>query len=87
VQARTAAASAVAYLPSALPNAVPTGAPVRREVRTLDAVLWRLSQGNDLGKQPLHFMVGSGSYTAQLAAQRGLCKPAQCDMFAQLNPY
>jgi hypothetical protein len=50
-------------------------------------VLRRLSQGNDLGKQPLHFMVGSGSYTAQLAAQRGLCKPEQCDMFAQLNPY
>lgn len=57
------------------------------EVRTLDAVLRRLSQGNDLGKQPLHFMVGSGSYTAQLAAQRGLCKPEQCDLFAQLNPY
>jgi hypothetical protein len=57
------------------------------EVRTLDAVLRRLSQGNDLGNQPLHFMVGSGGYTAQLAAQRGLCKPEQCDMFAQLNPY
>lgn len=57
------------------------------EVRTLDAVLRRLSQGNDLGHQPLSFMVGSGSYTAQLAAQRGLCKPEQCDMFAQLNPY
>jgi Zn-dependent protease with chaperone function len=57
------------------------------EVRTLEVVLRRLSQGNDLGKQPLHFMVGSGSYTAQLAAQRGLCKPEQCDMFAQLNPY
>lgn len=57
------------------------------EVRTLEAVLRRLSQGNDLGHQPLSFMVSSGSYTAQLAAQRGLCKPEQCDMFAQLNPY
>ncbi|MBM5801211.1 MAG: hypothetical protein FJ077_10345 [Cyanobacteria bacterium K_DeepCast_35m_m2_023] len=57
------------------------------EVRTLESVLRRLAQGNDLGQQPLAFMVGSGTYTAQLAAQRGLCKPDQCDMFAQLNPY
>jgi hypothetical protein len=57
------------------------------EVRTLDAVLRRLAQANDLGQQPLAFMVGSGSYTAHLAAQRGLCKPEQCDLFAQLNPY
>jgi len=57
------------------------------EVRTLEGVLRRLAQGNDLGQQPLAFMVGSGVYTAQLAAQRGLCKPDQCDMFAQLNPY
>ena len=57
------------------------------EVQTLEAVLQRLSRGNNLGNQPLQFMVGSGSYTAQLAAQRGLCKPEQCDMFAQLNPY
>ena len=57
------------------------------EVRTLEAVLQRLAQGNDLGHQPLAFMVSSGTYTAQLAAQRGLCKPEQCDMFAQLNPY
>jgi Zn-dependent protease with chaperone function len=57
------------------------------EVRTLDAVLRRLAQANDLGQQPLAFMVGSGSYTAYLAGQRGLCKPEQCDLFAQLNPY
>ncbi len=57
------------------------------EVRTLESVLRRLAQGNDLGQQPLAFMVGSGVYTAQLATQRGLCKPEQCDMFAQLNPY
>lgn len=57
------------------------------EVRTLEAVMRRLSHGNDLGRQPLFFMVGSGSYTAQLAEQRGLCKPDQCDLFAQLNPY
>ena len=57
------------------------------EVRTLEGVLRRLAQGNDLGPQPLTFMVGSGSYTAQLAGQRGLCKPDQCDLFAQLNPY
>jgi len=62
-----------------------TGPPA--EVRTLEGVLRRLAQGNDLGQQPLAFMVGSGVYTAQLAAQRGLCKPDQCDMFAQLNPY
>jgi Zn-dependent protease with chaperone function len=57
------------------------------EVRKLETVLRRLSQGNDLGTQPINFMVGSGSYTAQLAEQRGLCQPEQCDMFAQLNPY
>ena len=57
------------------------------EVRTLESVLRRLSRGNDLGSQPIAFMVASGSYTAQLAQQRGLCKPDQCEMFAQLNPY
>ena len=57
------------------------------EVQTLKNVLERLSQGNNLGDQPMNFMVASGSYTAQLAQQRGLCKPDQCDMFAQLNPY
>jgi hypothetical protein len=57
------------------------------EVRTLETVLQRLSHGNNLGDQPLQFMVASGTYTAQLAAQRGFCKPDQCDVFAQLNPY
>lgn len=32
-------------------------------------------------------VVGSGFYTTQLSAQRGLCKPEQCDLFDQLNPY
>jgi hypothetical protein len=57
------------------------------EVRTLKGVLQRLSHGNDLGDQPISFMVVSGSTTAELAAQRGLCKPDACDLFAQLNPY
>ena len=57
------------------------------EVRALETVLRRLSRGNDLGSQPIAFMVASGSYTAQLAQQRGLCKADQCQMFAQLNPY
>lgn len=57
------------------------------EVQTLEAVLQRLSHGNNLGDEPLQFMVASGTYTAQLAAQRGFCKPDQCDVFAQLNPY
>lgn len=57
------------------------------EVRTLEAVLRRLSRGNNLGTQPIHFMVVSGTYTAQLAAERGFCKPDQCVMFTQLNPY
>ena len=57
------------------------------EVRALESVLRRLSRGNDLGSQPIAFMVASGSYTAQLAEQRGLCKPDQCQMFTQLNPY
>ena len=57
------------------------------ELQTLQAVVERLSRGNDLGSQPISFMVSSGSYSAQLAEQRGLCKPDQCEMFAQLNPY
>jgi len=57
------------------------------EVQTLEDVLLRLARGNDLGDQPIAFMVGSGSYTSYLAEQRGFCKPDQCDMFAQLNPY
>lgn len=57
------------------------------EVRTLENVLRRLSRGNDLGSQPIAFMVASGSFAAQLAESRGLCKPDQCQMFAQLNPY
>jgi hypothetical protein len=54
--------------------------------RTLEGVLRRLAQGNDLGQQPLAFMVGSGVYTAQLAAQRGLCKPEQCDLIRPAQP-
>jgi len=61
--------------------------PLQPEVRSLKAIVERLSRGNDLGTQPIAFMVGSGSYTAYLAQQRGLCKPEQCDLFAQLNPY
>ena len=57
------------------------------EVRTLKMVLTRLSHGNNLGSEPVAFMVGSGGYTAHLAQQRGLCKPEQCDAFAQLDPY
>lgn len=57
------------------------------ELLTLQAVLQRLSRGNDLGREPIHVMVTSGSTSAQLAEQRGLCKPDQCDLFAQLNPY
>lgn len=57
------------------------------EVDTLKRVVERLSRGNDLGTQPIAFMVGSGSYAAYLAEQRGLCKPDQCELFAQLNPY
>lgn len=61
--------------------------PMPSEYETLKAVLQRLSQGNDLGTQPIAFMVASGGYAAQLAEQRGLCEPEQCDFFAQLNPY
>lgn len=57
------------------------------EVQTLETILARLSQGNDLGRQPIHLMVGSGSYTARLAQQLGACKEEQCELFAQLNPY
>lgn len=57
------------------------------EYRTLEAVVRRLSQGNDLGRQPIAFMIGAGTYTADLAQQRGLCKPERCEFFAQLDPY
>ena len=57
------------------------------EVRTLQAVVERLNHGQNLGSEPIAFMVASGSYTAQLAQQRGLCKADACDAFAQLNPY
>jgi len=57
------------------------------EVRTLEAIVRRLAQGNDLGAQPLSFMVASGTTAAQLAQQRGLCKPDDCEFFAHLNPY
>lgn len=57
------------------------------EYLALQRVLQRLSQGNDLGTQPIAFMVASGDYAARLAEQRGLCKPEQCEFFAQLNPY
>ena len=57
------------------------------EVRTLQAVLNSLSRGNNLGNEPVAFMVGSGGYTAQLAEQRGLCKANRCEFFTQLNPF
>lgn len=57
------------------------------EVRTLEAIVQRLGQSNDLGSQPLSFMVASGTTAAQLAQERGLCKPDECEFFAHLNPY
>ena len=57
------------------------------EYRTLEAVVRRLAGGNALGGQPLSFMVVAGTYTADLAAERGLCKPGSCEFFAQLDPY
>jgi Zn-dependent protease with chaperone function len=89
LRSRTAAALVVSTALAAA-GIVATVWSLRRapaEVRTLEAVLQRLSHGNNLGDQPLQFMVASGTYTAQLAAQRGFCKPDQCDVFAQLNPY
>ncbi len=85
-----AAAVVVASTALATAGIVATVWSMRRapaEVQTLEPVLQRLSHGNNLGDQPLQFMVASGTYTAQLAAQRGFCKPDQCDVFAQLNPY
>ena len=89
LRSRTAAAL-VASAALATAGIVATVWSMRRapaEVQTLEAVLQRLSHGNNLGDQPLQFMVASGTYTAQLAAQRGFCKSDQCDVFAQLNPY
>ena len=57
------------------------------EVQQLAAILERLSQTNDLGSRPIHFMVVSGSYTSYLAEERGFCKEGKCRFFAQLNPY
>jgi hypothetical protein len=57
------------------------------KVRTLEGVLSWLSRGNNLGTQPIHFMVVPGTYTAQLAAGRGFCTPDQCVMVTQLNLY
>lgn len=48
VQARSAAAVAVAYLPSKLKNATVTGAPVRRVLRNLDLSLTRTDARNRL---------------------------------------
>jgi hypothetical protein len=89
LRSRTAAAL-VASAALAAAGIVATVWSLRRapaEVQTLKAVLQRLSLGKNLGDQPLQFMVASGTYTAQLAAQRGFCKSDQCDVFAQLNPY
>ncbi len=83
----TAAAALVGLVAAGMATAGWWAVSQPAEVRTLEVVLRRLAHGNDLGQQPLAFMVGSGVYTAQLAAQRGLCKPEQCDLFAQLNPY
>ena len=57
------------------------------EVQQLASILERLSETNDLGTRPIHFMVVSGSYTSYLAEERGLCKEGKCRFFAQLNPY
>ena len=57
------------------------------EYRRLEAVVQRLGRGNNLGSQPISFMIGAGTYTADLAQERGLCKPERCEFFAQLNPF
>ena len=57
------------------------------EYKTLEVVLNKISKGNNFGKQPLAFMIVSGTHSSQLAYERGLCKADKCDFFAQLNPF
>jgi Zn-dependent protease with chaperone function len=57
------------------------------EIKTLRAVLERLSRHNDLGHRPINFMVVSGPYAAAAAEERGFRKPDNCHFFAHLNPY
>jgi len=57
------------------------------EYKTLEVVLNKISKGNNFGRQPLAFMIVTGSYAGQLAQERSLCKADNCDFFAQLNPF
>lgn len=58
-----------------------------QEIKTLRAVIERLSRHNDLGHRPINFMVVSGPYAAAAAEERGFCKPDNCHFFSHLNPY
>ena len=55
------------------------------EYKTIELVLNKLSKGNNFGKQPLAFMIISGTHSSQLAYERGLCKADNCDFFDHRN--
>jgi Zn-dependent protease with chaperone function len=57
------------------------------EYQQLKQVVQRLAAHNDLGRQPLSFSISAGSYAANLAQDRGLCKEDRCDFYAQLDPF
>ncbi|MEI8252084.1 MAG: M48 family metalloprotease [Synechococcus sp. ELA057] len=57
------------------------------EYTQLEQVVQRLAAHNDLGRQPLSFSISAGSYAANLAQDRGLCKEERCDFYAQLDPF
>ena len=72
---------------TAVPSWIWQRASEPKEIKTMLAVLERLSRHNDLGNRPINFMVVSGFYAAAAAEERGFCKPDNCDFFAHLNPY
>lgn len=47
----------------------------------------RIASHNALGKQPQAFTITAGSMAAQLAEQRKLCQPDQCEFFSLLDPF
>jgi hypothetical protein len=57
------------------------------EYRELLLAVQRIASHNALGKQPQAFTITAGSMAAQLAEQRKLCQPDQCEFFSLLDPF
>ncbi len=57
------------------------------EYKSIKRVVQTLAAKNDLGDQPITFVVTTGSKAKWLAEELNLCKEDKCSFYSDLNPF